>query len=252
MRRIYATALSAVFVLASSNALAATTTFEKEGDWNTASNWDNGIPTANDTVIIAENCTLDTSNGVADNITVNANVVLTITGVRLELDGSVSSTHTINGDIVLSNSTAELRFIDRDQTIAGSGQIEGQNSDARLEDDNPLTPRKLTLNSTATFAGGMQILLSVQNDGTIDADDSTAVMLLDGDATFNGTGDYNVSVNGGVMRFADGASFDIEDLTITAGGLADFDEDATVNNPSISGSGSKVRAGRNVSVRFNQ
>ena len=67
--------------------------FITEGDWNTASNWDGGIPTITDNAILRANATITTGVATAKKITKEGSTTptLTINGGQLQTDNSVSA-----------------------------------------------------------------------------------------------------------------------------------------------------------------
>jgi len=81
---------------------AASSTFQSEGNWSTASNWSAGIPGTTTDVILADGCTVN-GNFPAKSVTVNPGVDLTIaTGNTL----TVSGNFTLKSDA--ANGTATL------------------------------------------------------------------------------------------------------------------------------------------------
>jgi len=111
-----------VFGLASVGWADVTTFTASNGDWNVATNWDNGIPTDEDRAVIPANkiCTIPESYAaVADTIEVEADGILNINGSgSLTLDNSGDNIPTdpdhsqVDGTVNLTASSAVLKFVD--------------------------------------------------------------------------------------------------------------------------------------------
>ena len=157
--------------------------------WHEDNNWSNGIPAAGDTVKIKpmtqpgnyQDPVLSTADGAAGTVTIGSNFSLTVTGRTLTLDGA---TQTFNGNLILSDSTAKVRFTSATVTVNGSSTagIKGQHNLAELQINNS------TLTSNALIHGRMTVKESA------------------GTSTFkNGsTGIVRANVDGGRLTFASG------------------------------------------------
>jgi hypothetical protein len=91
---------------------AASSTFQNEGNWSTASNWSAGIPGTTTEVILADGCNVN-GNFPAKNVTVNPGVDLTIAS---------GNTLTVSGNFTLKSDAADgtATLIDNG-TLAVSG-----------------------------------------------------------------------------------------------------------------------------------
>ena len=131
------------------------------GDFRDPDNWDSSgagcsdYPTAGDKVIIPDVNThdpvIDDQDEQFSELDINSGGLLTITGKKLTLDGT--TTHDIRGDLVLSENTpvSVLKF-SASVTVAGAGQIKGEDNAAELQ----IVGDK-TLTSTLDIVGRMKI-----------------------------------------------------------------------------------------------
>ena len=166
-------------------------------DWRVAANWDlnSSYPQTGDIAIIANVATkdpvIDQQNEVVSELRVSPSGLLTVTGKKLTLDGT--TTHDIDGDVVLSNAMAMLAFTDN-VTVDGDGSIVGQDDSARVF----ITAGK-TLTNEMIFEGNMKLL------STSTATDANFVNGATGTVLANGDGGGSVAV----LLFA--AGLDIDD-----------------------------------------
>jgi|GEM_PF-2710589 len=135
---------------------AAVCTSQNAGNWNSSGTWDCGhVPFSSDTVVIAHNVTLNTSDTVAG-LTINPGVTLTATNNDdLTVNGSIvnNGTYTSNGE--------RLYMTGAGATLSGTGTF----NDTRLYID--ATNITLTAGSTMNFAGGANIRVGNNNDGSL-------------------------------------------------------------------------------------
>lgn len=202
-----------VLVLVAGQAMAATCTSIKSGNWNTSSTWNcNKTPGSGDTVTIlsGHNVTLNGDSS-ATSLTINAGGTLTDGGKDLTLSGNA----TINGTYDGSGNNGNLIMTGNGKTLSGTGtfidikriQIDGNttipagsnlnltlDSQIRVGSGNAAT---LTINGTITgtaqSSGNDIIRLDNNNtsnviiNGTVNAPNSIVEVQAGGTVTNNGT-----------------------------------------------------------------
>ena len=255
----------AVLLVVSTHTFADTITWDSgNGNWNDASKWDNGVPAANDDVVIDNSATNSSVN-----MNVNATVrSLTITGGdRLSVanartlrvnDGPVNN----NGTILL-NSTGSLT----DMQVAGNVTFNG-NGELRLgagpstsDDRNRIfgttNAQRVTNSGNHTISGGGQLganQMRLTNHGTIIANDTNDSLTIDlsGSDNFNsgtiqatsgGTLTINPSVinnSNGLVRASNG-NININSSTIQNGEIVNDGGTITLNS-------STVNTGANIDI----
>jgi len=124
-------------------------------DWNTASNWCGGVPTATTDVVIlsgtANQPTIGVSGGLCRDITINAGATLTISG---------SNTLTVHGDWT-SNGT----FTPNTSTVIFNGTTQAINSTTSFRNLTIKNTSTTTANSAVTINNAAGIF-TVENGGT--------------------------------------------------------------------------------------
>ena len=188
---------------------------------------------------------------------------LTISGCTLTLDGSNGdSTSTINGTVVLADSSSTLRIKTNDHTMTGTGSIIGEHNSATI-DDHPVNPGGLTLASGLTIRGALRIALDLVNNGTVLADDGTTEgsrdrLLLDS-GEYTGSGLFEVTraigLNPVYLEFdATGVTATglATGFTVSANGTLDCETTVTTSKAaSLSFTGGTIIADAGVTVTFN-
>jgi hypothetical protein len=155
-----------VFGLASVGWADVTTFTASNGDWNVATNWDNGIPTDEDRAVIPANkiCTIPESYAaVADTIEVEADAQLHILrNATLTLDNSgdnepTDPDHSQIDGLVSFVQTAKIIFVDNDHAVHGDGEIEGQHVDALIEIEEDVAFHNRLADTDGGIRGGLTI-----------------------------------------------------------------------------------------------
>ena len=173
---------------------SATITSVTSGNWNTASTWDNGVPTANDDVIIANGHTINviSSSGVAESITINSGGKL-----RLYQTLTVDNTSSNAGTLSINESDGKLILSAGNFTNSGILQI--------------AKSRQMTMADASTLANSGSITITSDSD-------EFGTLVLNGTYTASGSG----SVTYG--RFVSGVSnnWDLIGSPVTGQDAADF------------------------------
>ena len=173
---------------------SATVTSVTSGNWNTASTWDNGVPTANDDVIIANGHTINvlSSSGVAESITINSGGKL-----RLYQTLTVDNTSSNAGTLSINESDGKLILSTGNFTNSGILQI--------------AKSRQMTMADASTLANSGSITITSDSD-------EFGTLVLNGTYTPSGSG----SVTYG--RFVSGVSnnWDLIGSPVTGQDAADF------------------------------
>jgi hypothetical protein len=169
---------------------AATCTSNGAGaSWNTAANWTcapapvNKVPVAADTVIVANNMTVDVSTAVLASLTVNTGVTLTQNATRTIQTGILN----INGTGVLTSNAAV--------TATGATTIVGT-----LTSNSAITLAAVTLTGDLTLATAgavnMNGLLTINSPGTFSNPANRAITFLGGVTNNNTTaGSFDAGTN---------------------------------------------------------
>ena len=177
--------------------------------WNTASNWSNGVvPGTTDTAINQD--TGDQPATVTDTETV-ANLLIDL-GARLEIGngGALTVTNAIDDSGVINvDATGSVPLL----VLDGPVRVE---SDARIEADG--------LGATVLFSND-----HVGNAGTIAAE-SLGTVLFEGSAVFNQDGGQIQAINNGLVTFDNATVTNESGATIEAnGGVVQFDPTTVTN-----------------------
>ena len=202
------------------------------GNWQTASNWDvvtpigetcNDYPQSGDTAIITDvtsgsDPVIDSNDETVATLTINSGGLLTVTSQTLTLEGS---SQTFNGNLVLSDSSAIVKFTGG--TIAASGStttgIKGEDDGAKIqiEGGDTLTSTMLIQghlvmetnggSGNGTFVNGATGIVRANADGG----GSPAVLLLAAGLTIDdadtGTPKWEATTDpDAVLQFNTGAS----------------------------------------------
>lgn len=167
-------------------------------DYHTASNWSpsGGPPGTGDKATINpasqtdgyKNPVLDDQDRLLGELVIGSGFSLTVTGVKLTLEGN---THTFNGPLILSNSTAKVEFTFAQTSgwvdLTGSGGIEGKHASAEVRLNNSKI-------DSVSVIHGMMIVKEVG-----------------GTATFkNGTTGKVLANVSGTLQFASGLTLESE------------------------------------------
>ena len=203
------------------------------GDWDDTSSWTDtktgqaptSKPNAGDFVTIknGHDIDVDTSPECADHITVETGAQLDIAAnCTLTLDGSGSTTSTVDGAINLEAAGSKLAFTANSQTLTGSGNIDGCDSSATIE-----IADGLTLTSDITIEGELQIFGTAGGNTTRFINDTGGLVRanrvgtldLNVDALDDGTncsdGDWVVSsANAAILEFSVGSILLSGDFTV--------------------------------------
>jgi hypothetical protein len=175
--------IAAMGLTAAASAATYTSNVNPSGSWTSAGSWtwDQGGspstgPGANDKVIIAASDTITVASGVfADSLELQSGAVLAITDGTVLVDGGNDPTHPIDGTIQLGTAMTAgfLFFTANNQTIFGSGSIDGFNPDSEIiiADGRVLT-NQMTIEGTLVIDAeddGSATLQNVQVSSTVGA-----------------------------------------------------------------------------------
>jgi hypothetical protein len=156
-------------------------------------------------------------------------------GYALILTGSGgNNVSTINGSIELegAGTGAVLGIITNDHTLAGSGQIIGEDPDATIQISSGLT-----LTSTTTIEGALQIITGTfMNNGTVEANGPNPGGVLDiNPDVLGGSGNWKVTHSNATLRFTTGSTSLTGDFLVSAGTLDILDDVETTGDLTFSG-----------------
>jgi fibronectin-binding autotransporter adhesin len=259
-------AFAAVMFIGAGAQAQCTFTGATDSDWNDASNWSGGIPTAADNAVIpaGKTCDVDTDAAVADTVEVYGTLNILTGNKKLTLDGDGGTSYVSGtGRIYLNDSGSELSFTSNNHTISykGSpGEIVGLNDDALLT----VATTGITLTNEISISGSLEIQASsatVHNKGTVKANRNNGVgdreiTCASGTYTGTTTGTYKVCVSGSRLSFSAGitaASTNLEnDFEATDGGIFDIDENVATKGDFTISSGGSIEVASNKSFSFNQ
>lgn len=223
-------------------------------DWNTASNWCGGVPTASTNVVIpnvTNKPTIGAAGGLCNNITINSSATLTITGSNtLTVSGNWtnSGTFTRNTSTVIFNGTTQSIGTGPfyNLTISGSGTKTlgvATTANGALTINSGVTlataNNGLTLGgnfvNNGTFTGGSSAITitgtTSQSIGVFTTTGTITVSKNSGTATFTG------STSGGALTFS-GTSPEIAiNGTLAISGAVTLNNSTTNRAATISGSG---------------
>jgi hypothetical protein len=165
------------------------------GTWSNGAHWSDGVPTEDDHVVLDanESLTVDVTNAVCGTLNLGSNSAISISASKvLTVDGlsSVGSAHAINGTVTLAGSGSVLLFIDRDQTISGSGSIIGQDAAAQIqiEDTFKLTSKMKIegmMEMQPDFSTGATSTAKFENARTSSSEEGQVVANANGAFKFN-------------------------------------------------------------------
>ena len=208
---------------------AATTTWNgsTSSDWDTASNWSNGVPTTAATVVI--DGTVDITGGeptakVFENLFVaysytgsigSAGTPLQIDCAEVSFDATSSSTTAYIDLLGVINLTPDVYV---DGTNAGSALVISGDID-RMVVASTFTGT-VTLGNSATFTADIQDLAMMAGAGTVDASNASNVAWQ---------GSANVRITGGTVKVAENFGTS-STCTISAGTLIVSDWTATTGD----------------------
>jgi hypothetical protein len=233
------------------------------GDWDDTNSWKDtstgnppaSKPDANDSVTIksGDEIDVDTTPEYADNITVESGGTLDIEGsCTLTLDGSIYSTSYVYGSdgVRLQGANSILRFVDRNQTVSGSGEILGVDDEAQIQIGNAGTTITLTLASATTIEGTLHILagpaasvpMTFINNGTVWAN-GTDVLDIDPDV-LGGSGKWWVTTSNAELEFSKGSTSLTGEFTVSNGKLKIQDNVETTDNLTFNGGQIDVTANK--------
>lgn len=156
---LFATAVFGIVMANPVNAADSTWHGSEGTGWNDPDNWSRGVPGSGDTATIPDvaNDPLIDSSVTVGTLIINTGAVVTVTGgfspVTLTLDGTTA--HDIDGDLVLSNGTAALKF-SASVTVDGEGAIIGEHNGAKFQIEG---------GDTVTNEMSVQGQMAIETDG---------------------------------------------------------------------------------------
>jgi hypothetical protein len=184
------------------------------GNWSNAADWSSGVPTSTSNVFIGNGpsaVTIDTEIASCDNLTIYSGNSLTMpSGVFLDVYGS-----TINnaGTLALNATTAAPLYlnIEGNVTLKGAGSVTMSNSANNyiFGYGQPSPGASLTNESTIegagnfSYEGSLGTGNSITNQGTINANQSTPLVIGVGSGTFTNAGTLEAT-NGGTLGLFSG------------------------------------------------